>query len=328
MNVQAHIRGLGYHVPSNILSNKDLEAMVDTSDDWITSRTGIKQRHLCSNNEACSDIALQAAHKAISNAGLEIRDINRILVATFTPDSYIPSAACILQHKLGLKGCMSLDVSAACSGFLYSLETARGLACLHPEDNILIVASEVLSSRTDYEDRATCVLFGDGAGAVVLSGSTPGKALVEDVLLRADGSLGDLLTVKGGGSGFPVRPRETVKDNFFVQMQGQEVFRHAVRSMTEVTKALMHKHQLTEKDIDLFIPHQANIRIIDSLQKKLNFPREKIFVNLEKYGNTSAASVPIALSEAYEQGLIPPGSRVLSCSFGGGFTWGAGLMQF
>ena len=328
MKKQANIRGLGYHVPSKVLTNKDLEAMVDTSDEWITTRTGIKKRHICNENEACSDMALQAAKKAIAHANLQIEDITHILVATFTPDSYIPSAACILQDKLGLNGCMALDVSAACSGFLYSLETARGLACIHPQANILVVASEVLSSRTDYQDRSTCVLFGDGAGAVVLSGSAPGKASVQDILLRADGGLGDLLTVKGGGSGFPVRPNERVKADFFVQMQGQEVFRHAVRSMAEVTNNIMQKHGLTPDDIDLFIPHQANIRIIESLKKKLDFPKEKIFVNLEKYGNTSAASVPIALSEAYEQDLIPAGSKVLSCSFGGGFTWGAALLQF
>ncbi|MFO7718532.1 MAG: beta-ketoacyl-ACP synthase III [Thermodesulfobacteriota bacterium] len=322
------ILGLGHYAPAQTLTNADLERMVDTSDEWITTRTGIKERHIAAQDEACSDLALPAARHALDQAGVSPEQLTHIFVATFTPDAYVPSAACVLQHKLGAPQAIAMDLAAACSGFLYSLETASAFLALHPEAKILVVGSEVITSRTNFSDRSTCVLFGDGAGAAVLGAHGPALADLSEVLLGADGSLGDLLVVRGGGSGSPVKLGDPVGESFFVQMQGNEVFRHAVRNMATITNKLLRRSGLTPQDIDLFIPHQANIRIIESLAKKLAFPLEKVYVNVNRFGNSSAASVPLALSEALANGHIAPGSTVLLASFGGGFTWGAALLHF
>ncbi|ACV68701.1 beta-ketoacyl-ACP synthase III [Desulfohalobium retbaense] len=322
------ILGFGHYAPSRTLTNADLEKMVDTSDDWITTRTGIKERHVAAPDEACSDLALPAARQALEQAGLTPDSLTHIFVATFTPDAYVPSAACVLQHKLGASQAMAMDLAAACSGFLYSLETARAFLAIHPEAKILVVGSEVITSRTNFTDRSTCVLFGDAAGAAVLGNQDNAIAALDDVLLGADGSLGDLLVVRGGGSGAPVALGESVDESFFVQMQGSEVFRHAVRSMASITNQVLARAGLSAKDIDLFIPHQANIRIIEALAKKLAFPIDKVYVNVNRFGNSSAASVPLALSEALQEGYIPEDATVLLASFGGGFTWGAALLKF
>ena len=327
MPTTTKISGLGYFVPPTKMTNSDMERLVDTSDEWITSRTGIKERRFVSPGQACSDLAYEASLKAISDAGRRPEEITHILVGTFTPDSYCPSTACLLQDKLGLKGVPAFDLYAACSGFLYSLETARALISLHPDAVVLVVGAEVVSSRVNFEDRTTCVLFGDGAGAAVVSGSNKGPKL-EDVALSADGSLGSLLTISGGGSANPVKLGDVVGPDFFVQMQGTEVFRHAVRSMVSISRDVLSRNGLTEEDVDLLIPHQANIRIIDSVTKKLHLPREKVYINVDKYGNTSAASIPIALAEARAMGRIGAGSTVLLSSFGGGFTWATALVRF
>jgi 3-oxoacyl-[acyl-carrier-protein] synthase-3 len=234
----------------------------------------------------------------------------------------------VLQKKLGIKDIPCCDVNAACTGFIYALDLARGLCALYPEANVLVVASEVVTSRVNFNDRSTCVLFGDGAGAAILSNSTPNGAVVEDILLKADGSLGELLSVKGGGSAYPLKFGQQADEDFFVQMQGRPVFKHAVRSMTNIAHEILKKNNLSVEDINLLIPHQANNRIIEAVTKKLELSPEKVFVNVQDYGNTSAASVPIALAEAKEKGRISPGDRVLLVAFGGGFTWGAALLKF
>lgn len=333
MNSTCHILGLGHAVPDTVLTNADFERMVETNDEWITSRTGIKERRIAAKGETCSSLSHQAALMALKDAGLTAEDITHIVVATFTPDSYIPSTACLLEHKLGISGRMAFDVSAACSGFLYALETARALVCLHPEARVLVAAADVVSSRTNYTDRGTCVLFGDGAGAAIVTGAgTPpvnsrgARAL--DVLLSSDGAMGDLLTVKGGGCAHTYKPGETIRDDFFVQMQGREVYKHAVRSMSGICEAILEKNGIDKDQVDVFIPHQANMRIIEAVGKKMDMPTEKLFTNVHKYGNTSAASVIIALSEARDTGFIKDGNLVLLGTFGGGFTWGSALVQF
>lgn len=325
---KSYIRGLGFHVPERILTNADLERLVETNDEWIVSRTGIRERRVV-DGECCSDLALPAARAALERAGLQPGDLTHILVATFTPDSYIPSAACIVEHRLGISGRYVADLAAACSGFVYALEAARAFIALRPESNVLVLGSEVVSSRTDYTDRGTCILFGDGAGAAVVSGTPgPGSGEMLDAILSSEGALGGLLTVKGGASAWPYKPEECIRRDFFVEMQGREVFRHAVRSMLAVSAEILARNGLTPADVDVFIPHQANMRIIEAVGQKVGVPREKIYVNLDRYGNTSAASIAIALAEARETGFIKDGDLVLMTTFGGGFTWGAALVRF
>lgn len=323
------LRGFGHYAPEKVVTNADLEKIVDTSDEWITTRSGIKERHKVAEGEGASDMAVEAAKVALADAGMEADELTHIVCGTFTPDSVIPSAACRVQEKLGIKGQACVDVSAACSGFLYALQTARGYLALDPDSKVLIVASEVISNRLNWEDRTTCVLFGDAAGAVILTAedNVDGPSVM-DVVLSADGSLGDLLTVHGGGSLYAYKKGETVGDEFFVQMQGREIFKHAVRNMVTMSKKVAARQGVDVADIDVLIPHQANWRIMESVAKKLDLPESKVFSNIHKYGNTSAASVPVALSEAVKEGFIKPGNKVLIPTFGGGFTFGAALLQF
>lgn len=323
------LRGFGRYAPERVVTNKDLEKIVDTTDEWITTRTGIKQRHVVAEDQAASDMAVEAAKKALADAGMSADELTHIIVGTFTPDSVIPSCACRVQEKLGIKGQMCVDVAAACSGFLYSLETARGYIALKPDSKVLVVTSEVISRRVNWEDRTTCVLFGDAAGAAIVTAGEPGEGpQLLDSMLAADGSLGDLLTVNGGGSAYTYKLGEPVGEEFFVQMQGREIFKHAVRNMVGICEDLLDKHGLAKSDVDVLLPHQANWRIIDAVGRKIEIPAEKVFSNIDRYANTSAASIPVALSEAVETGFIKPGNLVLLTSFGGGFTWGSALIQF
>jgi len=329
MSSRCFISGLGLHLPRTAVTNADLERMVDTSDEWILSRTGIRVRHIAQEDEPCSVLAYHAACKAMENAGLTAQDLTHIIVGTFSGDYVLPSTACVLQDMLGLKGLPAFDLSAACSGFLYSLETARAFTCLHPEARVLVVGSEVVTSRINFEDRTTCVLFGDGAGAAVVTGqANPGKIRVLDAMLKADGSVGGLLTVHGGGSACRPVLGQPVDDKYFVQMNGRDVFKHAVRCMVEISGTVLARNGLTANDVDLIIPHQANIRIIEAITKKLDVDKDKVFVNVDSIGNTSAASIPIALTEAVATGRIQPGMKVLLSAFGGGFTWASALLQF
>ena len=330
MHPRVTLEGFGRCVPDKVLTNAELEAMVDTSDEWIVKRVGIKERRIAAPGQACSDLALGASQVALADAGRQAEDITHIFLATFTADTVCPPAACTLQEKLGIRGRPSVDMNAACSGFLYTLEAARGALCLHPEAVVLAGASEVLTSRTNWHDRATCVLFGDGAGAVVLSGREPGpgQAALVDVILKADGSLGHLLTVKGGGSAWPLKLGDTVGPDFFVEMAGQEVFKNAVRSMGSISEEILGRNGLTPADVSLMIPHQANLRIIEAVGKRLGIHGERVMVTIDRYGNSSASSIPMALADAKSEGRIKPGSFVLLVGFGGGFTWGAALLKF
>lgn len=323
------IIGQGFYVPDKVLTNADLEKMVETTDQWIVERTGIRERHVAAAGQATSDLARRAAGKALESAGITAQDLTHIVVATLTPDAYCPSTASKLQNLLGCRPIMAMDVNAACSGFLYGLQTARALAALAPGSNVLLVAAEVLSTRTNWTDRATCVLFGDGAGAAVISSDPAASgAVVEDVDLHADGQYWDLLTVRGGGSGAPYALGETVGENFFIQMGGRETFKQATRAMEAVSRDMLAKHGLSVADVDVFISHQANLRIISYVGKKLGFTDEQVYVNVDRYGNTSAASVGIALAEARETGAIRDGHRVMLTTFGGGLTWGSALLRF
>lgn len=328
------LRGTGMYVPARILSNAELETMVETSEEWIETRTGIKTRRIAAPGQACSDLAVQAATAALTDAGIQATAISHIIVATTTPDGCCPGTASKVQHSLGIAGCMAFDLNAACSGFLYGLEVARGFIALYPEACVLLIGSEVMSSRVNWQDRSTCVLFGDGAGAVLVTRnsfdntSSPDKCLrLIDIIARADGQYADLLTINGGGSCAPYKLGDQVKEDFFVQMKGPDVFKVAVRSMVAISEEILVRHGLRSEDIDLFIPHQANSRIIDAVRRKLHMPEEKVFINVNKYGNTSAASIAIALCEARESGRIQPGSKVLLTTLGGGFTWASALLS-
>ncbi|WP_461208481.1 beta-ketoacyl-ACP synthase III [Desulfocurvus sp. DL9XJH121] len=328
MKHPAYIRGFGCQVPPKILTNADLESMVDTSDEWITTRTGIKERHVCEGQTA-SDLASEAAKKALADAGMTPEDVTHIVCCTCTPDSYCPNAATQIQRKLGLAGRIAFDLNAACSGFLYGLYTARALVAADPKAVVLVAAVEILTSRTNWEDRTTCVLFGDGSGAAVVTREPGGRSVgIADARLASDGQYGDLLTFSGGGSGAPYRLGDTVGEEFFISMNGREVYKVAVRNMTATCKEVMADNGLTVDDIDWLVPHQANLRIIEAVGKKLAIPSERVFTNVQRYGNTSSASVGLALCEGIDQGLFKPGQRVLLTVFGGGFTWGAVLLDF
>lgn len=330
MKNNAHLRGLGFYVPERILTNADLERLVETSDEWITTRTGIKERHIAAPGEAVSDMSAHAARAALADAGMEADELTHILLYTVTPDYYTPSASCLMEEKLGIRGKVVQDVNAACSGYVYGLEMARAILCLHPEAKVLLCAAEVLTSRTNWADRRTCVLFGDAAAACVITAEEPqpGWGRIVDTRLSSDGSLGHLLTIKGGGSGHPYKLGAPVDEDFFLFMNGREVFKHAVRNMTAVCEEIMAANGLNRGDIDLFIPHQANLRIIEAVAKKLDVPEDKVMVTIDRYGNTSASTIGIALTEAKAQGRLGPGARVLLGVFGGGFTWASALLQY
>ncbi len=305
------IVGTGVYLPSHILTNFDLEKLVDTSDEWITTRTGIKERRIA-KEESVVHMAKEASLEALKRSGLRAEDIDAVIVATLTPDKRFPSTACLLQSELGISGAYAFDLSAACSGFLYALEVADGLLMSGKVEKVLLVGVEKLSEIVDWEDRSTCVLFGDGAGAVVLERSE-GPSAVLSSRMYSDGSMWDILYADKCG---------------YIRMKGKELFRVAVRNMEEVCREVMRSAGVVSEEISLVIPHQANVRIINSLADKLGIPREKVFINIDRYGNTSAASIPIALHEALEQGRLKRGDLVLMTAMGGGLTWGATLLRY
>ncbi|AOK92327.1 beta-ketoacyl-ACP synthase III [Paenibacillus sp. SEL1] len=317
--------GTGKYVPEKILTNKDLEAIVETSDEWIVSRTGIQERHIAAPEQATSDLAYEAAIKALESAGMTAQDLDLIIVATVTPDMAFPSTACILQDKLGAKGAAAFDLSAACSGFVYGLATATSFIKTGIYNNALIIGADCLSRITDYTDRNTCVLFGDGAGAVVI-GEVPEGRGFQSFDLGAEGAGGSLLKLEAGGSRLPASADTLENKQHYIYMNGREVFKFAVRVMGTATVDVLEKAGLSKDDIDLFVPHQANIRIIQSAMQRLDLPEEKVVVNVHKYANTSAASIPLALVEAAEEGRMKEGDRVLMVGFGGGLTWGASVL--
>lgn len=314
------------YVPERILTNRDLEKIVNTSDDWITSRTGIRERHIAAPEETTSSLAIAASRRAIEKAGLTPEDIDLVIVGTATPDYLFPATACLVQNALGISG-GAFDIEAGCSSFMYALATASSLVAAGMHRNVLVTGAETLSRIMDWTDRSTCVLFGDGAGAVVVS---EGEYAMFDpqYVLGADGSGGPALCLPAGGSRFPATA-DTVQNNLhFIKMAGPEVFRFATRVVAEATLEVLAKTGLEIDDVDLFIPHQANSRIIDSAVRRIGMPTERVFVNLDRYGNTSSASIPIALCEAEQQGRLNPGDTVVMVGFGAGLTWGAGAIQW
>ena len=330
-----HIQGLGTYVPAKRITNDDLASRVDTNDDWIVSRTGIKARHMLADDENGSDAGTEAARRALDDAGIAPEAVTHVLTATCTPDYLCPSTACIISGKLGTHGAMALDLNAACTGFVYGLDVASGLLAGTPDAKILLVGSEAFTRRLNWNDRTTCILFGDGAAAVVMTrgdAGIPASCLpcaprLRDVQCGADGRQYRLLTV-GGGTARDYRPGDPVRDDFYLQMQGREVFKLAVRSLSSVCTELLARNGLSLGDVDLFIPHQANLRIIEAVGDRLKLGSDKVFVDLDEYGNTSAASIPLALGDACRRGRVRAGSRVLVSAFGGGFTWGAALLEF
>jgi 3-oxoacyl-[acyl-carrier-protein] synthase-3 len=321
------ISGTGKYVPPRVLTNSDLEKMVDTTDEWIRTRTGIRERRICENGEASSDIALPAARGALERSGLLPGDLDLIIVATSTPDMVFPSTACLLQAKLGAKRAGAFDLSAACTGFIYGLAAGAGFIAGGTVRNVLVVGSECLSKTVDWKDRNTCVLFGDGAGAAVLVPNSGRKEILR-TFLSADGTRDDLICIPGGGSRMPAS-EATVRDRMhYMKLQGREVFKFAVRIFQELVHQAIESCGLTTDDVALIVPHQVNTRIIDAAAKDLNIPAEKVYVNIDRYGNTSAASVPIALDEAAEEGRLKEGDIVLLVAFGGGLTWGSAVVRW
>jgi len=320
------ILGLGKYLPEKRLTNKDLERIVDTTDEWIMTRTGIKERRIARDDEATSDMATEAARKALKAAGLEAKDIDLIIVATITPDMFFPATACLVQEKIGARQVPAFDISVACSGFIYGLSIANQFISSGTYKHALVIAAEKLSSITDWTDRNTCVLFGDGAGAAVLGPVEKGGIL--SMHLGADGKQGDLIKLPAGGSRIPAS-RKSVEDKLhFIKMNGAELFKHAVRIMADAALEATRPLGLKADDLNLVIPHQANIRILNAAAKRMGLSQDKIYLNIEKYGNMSAASSAVALVEAVEEGRIRKGDKILLDAFGGGLTWGAIVIEW
>ncbi len=324
--IKAAILGTGRCVPKKILTNADLEKMVDTSDEWITTRTGIKQRRIISEGETWTFLATEASRQALEMAQVAPQDLDIIIAATFTSDYRLPAGACLVQQELKAYKATAFDLAGACTGFIYGLSIAEKFIKDNPKLKILVIGAEILSAVTNWEDRSTCVLFGDGAGAAVV-GADEEKGILS-VYTGSDPTVWDLLCVPAGGSLYPPFKEGVPKEEYFVKMKGNEVFKYAVRYMEEAARTVLEKAGLEPKDIDWFIPHQANIRIINMVAKRLGIPLEKVIVNIEKYGNTSAATIPIALDEAVREGKIKRGDLILLDAFGGGFTYGAIVLKW
>ncbi|NIP39377.1 MAG: ketoacyl-ACP synthase III [Candidatus Dadabacteria bacterium] len=320
------ILSTGTSIPSKVISNSDLEKIVDTNDEWITARTGIKERRMADENHASSDLGAEAALKAIEKASINPLDIDVVIVATITPDYLFPSTACLIQKTIGADNAYAFDLSAGCSGYLYAMQVAKGMIDGGGAETILIIGAETLTRVTDYEDRGTCILFGDGAGATILQKSEQRGIL--SICLGSDGGGWDLLYQPGGGSRMPSSVQSVENKEHYLKMNGKEVFKIAVTSMGNASVQAIEEAGLKPEDIDLFIAHQANYRIMDAVRKRLKMPTEKVFMNISKYGNTSSASVPIALDEALEQGKIKEGDLILFSVFGAGFTWGASVIKW
>jgi 3-oxoacyl-[acyl-carrier-protein] synthase-3 len=325
----AKFSAFGSHAPQKVVNNFDLEKIVDTSDEWIRSRTGMFERHYCSENEAASDIAYQAAVKTIEASQVKYRDIDLIITATVTGDHAFPSTACIIQKKLGLKNVPAFDISAGCTGFVYALDIARQYVENGISRNVLVVGVDILTKVTNWQDRNTCVLFGDGCGATIISrAETSDISRIIDTLIDADGSLGELLIQAAGGSRLPASHETVDKNLHTVYMEGNKIYKHAIKSMHASSDELLRRNKLSVNDIDWVIPHQANLRIIEGLADRLRVPMNKVIVNIEKYGNTSSGTIPLAMDEAIRAKKIRRGDIILLTSFGAGLTWGSILARY
>ena len=325
--VRAAITGMGGYVPDKVLTNKDFEKFLDTSDEWITKRTGIKERRIVADGEATAHMATEAARRAMADAGVTADQLDLIICATISPEVQFPATACFVQDALGANGIPSFDVGAACSGFVYATVIAEQFIRTGVYKTVLVIGADTLSRFTDYKDRSSCVLFGDAAGAAVLQPTTePGKG-IEYSVLHSDGAGWDYICIPGGGSRNPPTHDSVDQRVHYIKMRGREVFRFAVERMAWLMSDCMAKCGLRPEDVDLVVPHQVNVRIIKSAVEKVNFPMEKVALNIERYGNTSAASIPVALAEAHEAGRIGPGSVVFLVAFGAGLTWAATVIR-
>ena len=324
--IKASLVSIGAYAPSGVLTNLDLEKMVDTSDEWITKRTGIKERRIA-KDEFTSDLGYKAALQALERSNLDKSEIDAIICATITPDYFcMPSTACVIANKLGLKGITAFDISAASTGFIYLLDVAKSMIESGAKKNILIVGAEKTSTIMDWSDRSICILFGDGAGAAVISASSDNHII--DVHTSSDGSKGDLLITPGCAIVNPANSQTIEQRLNFMKMSGNDVFKIAVNTLTKDVVDILEKNQIPPEKIDLFIPHQANLRIIEAVKQRLNFDDSKCVVTVQKYGNTSSASIPMAINDAYESGRLKSGSLMLLDAFGGGFTWGSAILHF
>lgn len=327
MAKNAVITGWGFYAPSRVVTNFDLAKFVDTSDEWISSRTGIKERRFAADGETTSSMSTRAARMALERAKLRPQDVQLVIVGTCSPDYIFPATACMVQSELGATRAGAFDIEAACTSFVTALGVARGMIMSGAVQNALVIGAETLSRFLNFQDRTTCVLFGDGAGAVVVEASNASVG-IESVVLHSEGSKGELLMVRAGGAKVPATKETLELGQHFISMQGGEVFKLAVKSMADAAEEALREASLGLDDISLMIPHQANIRIIEGVAKRLHFPMERVFVNIQRYGNTSAASVPIAIAEAEASGRLRRGDKVLLVAFGGGFTWGASVLEW
>jgi 3-oxoacyl-[acyl-carrier-protein] synthase III len=323
----ARFAGLGYYLPEAVLTNADFEKMVDTSDEWIVTRTGIRERHIAKTEEASSDLAINAARKAMADARVDALDIDLIVVGTATSDYPFPSTATVVQNKIGATNAAAFDVAAACSGFIYSVTIAQSMIVAGKARRALVIGVETLSRITDYTDRATCVLFGDGAGAAVMEGCEPGEGILA-TYIKSDGTYADLLHQPVGGSRTPLTEERIRNREHYIKMKGDGLFKYAVKAMVDAGETVLREANVKVSDVDFVIPHQANLRIIEGVRSRLGVPPEKTIVNIDHVGNTSSASIPIAFCEARDKGVIKHGDRILMVAFGGGLTWGAVLLKY
>ncbi|RKY65389.1 MAG: 3-oxoacyl-ACP synthase [Candidatus Latescibacterota bacterium] len=324
----SYIAGTGSAVPEKVLTNEDLEKMVDTSDEWIRTRSGIERRHIAEEDETTATLGAEAAQKALEDAGVSPEEVDFIIVATVTPEMLFPSTACVIQDMIGAKNAGAMDLSAGCSGFIYALSVADSFVRIGQSETVLVVASETLSKITDWTDRSTCVLFGDGAGAAVIMPSPDGERGIINTILGSDGSKGELLYMPAGGSRYPASHETVDKRMHYIKMNGREVFKIAVEAMGEAAASVVEGAGYRPEDVDLLIPHQANIRIIKATAKRLGISMDRVYVNIQEYGNTSAASIPIAVDEAKRKGFLRPGDLVVAVAFGAGLTWASTLFRF
>lgn len=326
---KAKITALGCYTPPRVLTNHDLEKLVETNDEWIRQRVGIRERHIADPEIATSDMALEAARCALLQRGIEPTEVETIIVCTVTPDMFFPSTACIVQNKLGARGAWGFDLIAACSGFVYGLNTGANMIASGAQKKVLVIGSDTMSRIIDYTDRATCVLFGDGAGAMLLEPAADGEQEgFIDFLGEVDGSGGEFLYMPAGGSRLPASHETVEKRQHFVHQEGQQVFKYATRKMFEVSRELLRRNELTIDDIAIMIPHQANLRIITAAAERLGMPMEKVLINIDRYGNTTAGTVPLATRDAIDQGRLKKGDIVLFAAVGAGYTVGASLWRW
>ncbi len=325
---RAKITSVSHYLPERRVTNKDLERIVDTSDEWIVERTGIRERRIADKGQATSDLGAAAAKRLLEKRGIDAAEVDLIIVATVTPDMFFPSSACLVQTKIGAKNAWGFDLSGACSGFVYALATAMQFIASGAHNKVMVIGADVMTSIIDFQDRATCVLFGDGAGAVLVEPAEDGECGIIDFILRSDGGGGQFLYMPGGGSLNPASSETVEKKMHYVHQDGRNVFKFAVRGMVEVSNEILAKHRLSAKDLRLYIPHQANLRIIKAAVEKMGLEESQVAINIDRYANTTAGTIPICLSEAVDSKTIQPRDLILIASFGAGFTWGSLLLRW